>query len=504
MHHSLIGGLLLMGLLGTNPCALPPHAMAQEPRTITLEEAIGIALRQNPDVQRARADLSLERFQSTVQYMDFLPELELSSSVTRSFGRSFSQEEGQILSETSDFFGLEVSASMELFDGFERLASVRRAGLEEKASRLRLQRTGQDVTFQVIAGFIALMQNRELAGVREQELAAQEELLEQVQGLVDVGRQPISDLYQQRAARAEAEAALVEARRQVELVRTQLIQILQLEPLSDYRFEAELGVDIDPAAAEPLQADVEYELEELLEMALDRRPDVDAFEASVNAGRQAVRAARAPYWPSLSLSFDYGSDWSSEARQVIPGTGSDPRVIQITPDGGGEPVSLPVPGTGSDPAFIEPSLLDQLNGRRGGAVRLSLSLPIFDRLQTRLGVEEAELELLNAVYDLREQRQLVALQVRQALLDYRSARSQLRATDERLEAARQARDAARRRYELGAATFVEVGQAESGFVAARSARVRAAYASILARKLIEYHTGSLDEDDTSYDANEGP
>jgi outer membrane protein len=88
------------------------------------------------------------------------------------------------------------------------------------------------------------------------------------------------------------------------------------------------------------------------------------------------------------------------------------------------------------------------------------------------------------------------------LLDYRSARAQLRATEERLEAARQARDAARRRYELGAATFVEVAQAESGYVAARSARVHAAYSAILARKLIEYHTGSLEEGDTSYDADE--
>jgi outer membrane protein len=368
VHDHLIGRLLLAGMLGMLPAALPPvEAAAQEPKTITLREAIDIALRQNIDVQRARADLGLNRFQSTVQYMDFLPELDLSSSVTRSFGRSFSQEEGQILSETSDFFGVEVSASLELFDGFERFASVRRAGLEEKASRLRLQRTNQDVIFQVIGGFIGLLQNRELAAVREQELAAQEDLLEQVQGLVNVGRQPISDLYQQRAVRAEAEAALVEARRQVELSSTRLIQVLQLEPLGEYRFEAELGAGTDSASADSLPAAVDYEPEELLQRALDRRRDLDALEVSVDAGRQGVRAAQAPYWPSLSLSFDYGSDWSSEARQPIPGTGSEPRLIQITPDGGGEPVTFAVPGSGGEPAFTQPSFLDQLNGRRGGA-----------------------------------------------------------------------------------------------------------------------------------------
>lgn len=500
VRDHLIGGLLSAALVGAVP-GTPwlTEAVAQEPTVITLEEAVDIALRQNADMQRARADHSLSGFRSTVAHLDFLPELELSSGVTRSFGRSFSQEEGAILSETSDFFGVEVSATLELFDGFERYASVRRAGLEKDASRLRLERTRQDVAFEVIGGFIELIQNRELAAVREQELAAQEELLRQVQGLVDVGRQPVSDLYQQRAARAEAEAALVEARRQVELSTTGLIQVLQLDPLGDYRFEADLTAEMDSAADSLPGADLDYELRDLLDLALERRPDLDAFETSVAAGRQGVRVARASYWPSLSLTFDYGSDWSSEARQPIPGTGSEPQVVEVTPDGGGPPLLFPVPGTGSDPDFTQPDLLDQLDGRRGGAVRLSLSFPIFDRLQTRLGVEEAELQLLNAVYDLSEQRQLVALQVRQALLDYRSARAQLRATGERLQAAREARMAARRRYELGAATFVEVAQAESGYVAAQSARVRAAHAAILARKLIEYHTGSLEVETTQDD-----
>jgi outer membrane protein len=226
---------------------------------------------------------------------------------------------------------------------------------------------------------------------------------------------------------------------------------------------------------------------------------VEAFERSVEASRQGVRVAQSGYWPSLSLSFGYGSDWSSEARQPIPGTGSEPRVITITPDDGGEPVTFPVPGTGSDPEFMKPSLMDQLNLRRGGSVRLSLSYPLFDRLQTRTNVQQAETQLLNAQYDLQEQRQLVALQVRQAVLDHRSARSSLAAAEERLQAASEARDAARRRYELGAATFVEVAQAESGYVAARSARVRAGYDVILTRKLIDYYTGSLEPDAPLFD-----
>jgi outer membrane protein len=119
-------------------------------------------------------------------------------------------------------------------------------------------------------------------------------------------------------------------------------------------------------------------------------------------------------------------------------------------------------------------------------------VPVFDGLQTRTQVQQAEVERLNARYDLQDQRQLIALQVRQALVDFRSARAQREATRRRLEAAERAWEAAERRYELGAATFVEVVQARSGLVAARSAAIRARYGVLLAERRIDYHTGTLE------------
>jgi outer membrane protein len=59
-------------------------------------------------------------------------------------------------------------------------------------------------------------------------------------------------------------------------------------------------------------------------------------------------------------------------------------------------------------------------------------------------------------------------------------------------ASNRARDAAEKRYELGAATFVELAQAISGYVGARSAEVRARYATVRARELIRYQTGRLE------------
>ncbi len=463
---------------------------AQDVRVVTFEDAVDLALERNTDLLRARTDVELRRTEETREWMDFLPEVSVATRARRSFGRSFSREEGAILSESNDIVDTGLTATVELFDGLERVASVRGASMRREASRLRLERTAEDVLFQVVQGYTELALDRELARVRAEELVAEEELLEQVRRLVDLGRQPASDLYQQEAAQAEAEAALVDARRQVELTESVLLQLLELDPMERHEFRT------PPLPAG--QAELRYEPAELLRLALERRPDLRALEAGLEASGQGVTAARAGYWPSLSVSVDYGSNWSSNSLQPVPGTGSAPRQVTLMPESGGDPVTLEVPGTGSSPELRRPDFFEQLDGRRGGSVSLSLSLPVFDRLQTRLAVQRAEVARRNARYDLQDRRQEVAVQVRQSILEHRSAVARQAATERRLAAAERAWAAAERRYELGAATFVEVAQARSALVSARSAALRARFGVELARRLIAYHTGTLDPGTTLF------
>src|SRR5690606_22613112 len=119
--------------------------------------------------------------------------------VTRTFGRSFSAQEGRIIDGTNDFVGADLDASLVLFDGLANIANVQRARSAAEAADQRLERARQDVTFAVLERYTALLQDRTLEVVRGEQLAAEGKLLEQIQALVRVGRQPESDLFQQRA-----------------------------------------------------------------------------------------------------------------------------------------------------------------------------------------------------------------------------------------------------------------------------------------------------------------
>lgn len=448
----LFPSILLFTLLLVS--LLPDYARAQTTQTITFDDAITIALDQNTDLRRAVTDVQRQDATIRQRQFNFGPDLSLSSSTTRQFGRSFSQEEGQIVNQTTDFFRVSANSSITVFDGFNNIASLRQANRRGEASELNLERTRQDVVFTVMEQFIDLAQSRQEVEVRREEVDVQRQQVEQIQEFVDAGARPTSDLFQAEADLAQAEQQLLQAEREVELNNTRLIQTLQLDPFATYNFEAP---DVDEVAL----AQREYAIEDALEDAFDRRVDLRAQEADLKASEAGIRIAQSRYWPSLSLNFGYNTNWASTA--VLP---NDP-----------------------DPAFF-----DVLDSRRGGSIGFSVSIPIFDRLQRRNQTAQARADLRQAEYNLQDQRQGIALNVRQAILDYRNAQKQLEAAESRLRSAERLRDAAQERYNLGSASIVELSQATRDFTDAASAKVQAEFDVAFQQKRIEYQIGVLNPD----------
>ncbi len=434
-------------------------ALDQDARRVTFDEAVRIALDQNLQLKRADNVVRLQEISVSRNRMDFFPNLTFSAGGTQQYGRNFSLQEGAFINETSEFASLGASSSINLFNGFRDVASLNSAQLSNAAADQGFERTRQDVVFQVMERFITLVANDEQVRVLEEELAYQQQLLERVEEFVEVGTRPSSELYQQRAAEAEAELAVLEAQQALQISETQLIQVLQLDPFGAYRFEA-------PEVERVELAEVQYDFDQLVRTAYERRADLDAGQLQVQAAGAQVRVARGGYFPRLDLSAGYGSGWSSVAR--IPVSGSDPI------------------------RFTQPAFFDQLDNRRSGSLGLSLSLPVFDRLETRNNVEQAQVQLQNARYDLQDLQQDVALQVRQAYLNYETAEKALDVTATRLQAAEQAREVAEARYTLGAAPFLELAEANANYVNAASARVRAVYDFLYRKKLIDYYLGVLD------------
>jgi outer membrane protein len=240
-----------------------------------------------------------------------------------------------------------------------------------------------------------------------------------VQAFVEVGTRPEIDLAQARADRANAQVQLIQAENGYAVSRAQLAQAMGVERTTDF----EVGDDVLPPVAgeeEPLEA--------LVAEAIAARPEIASFRDQERSQTLARSAARAGYLPTVS------------ARTGVTDQG--------------------------------PSLPDAAWNWSAG---VTLGWSIFQGGATRAEVREADANLENLRAQEDQFRQQVRLEVDQARLAVRASRSSLGASGEALEAARERLRLAEARYQAGAGSIIELGDAQVAMTSAAAQRVRAQY-----------------------------
>ncbi len=445
-----------------------PSANAQEAQRITFDDAVRIAMQQNVALRRARNFVEQQSTIVTDRRMAFSPNLSFSAGAGQNFGRQFIQSESRVVQETNESFRSNISSNVTVFSGFRNMSLLSSARLDLEAENLEYERQEQTVIFNVMSQYLTLIERAEQISIQQENLEAQRQQLVQIEEFVNVGSRPISELYQQQAATANAELTLLEAERLYQLAEAALIQTLQLDPFGAYEFT------IPDISNQELEL-TGYDIRTMLETAFGSRSDLKAQESRIAAAQDDIRATRASYFPQINFSFGYGSSWNSAIQDVLRDANGN---IVLTPEG--------------DPILSSVSFADQLDRNRGGNIGLNLSVPIFDRLTTRNQSQRAQIQYDNARLDLENLQQNIALQVRQSYLDYLTAEKSLDVTEIQLTSAQQALTAEEERYNVGAATLVELSQARANFVQAQSDQNQARFDFIFQKKLIDYYLGRLD------------
>lgn len=414
--------------------------------TITLQDAIAIALSQNNVTRFARNSVLLDSLSVRSARNAFLPNLNASSSSSQGFGAK-STVPG---SDGNPFsFSAGVSSNVTIYNGRQNVNTLRQAQLNVRASSEEFGRARQTVVFTVANDYLNLITQQEQLRVQNENLVAQEQELTQIQAFVDHGTRPIGDLYQQQAAVAQTRLAFINARRATENAKVDLVQELVLDPRRNYVF-------VTPAAtattATPSQTPT-FNLDSLFDVALVQRADLRAENLRVQAAERDVAIARGTRLPTVTGSGGYSTGYNS----------------------------------GSNGSFFS-----QLDQRRGGSIGAGVSVPIFDRGASSIATQRALIALDNELLTLRALGESVELDVKRAFLDYNAAQEALVAADAQSAAAALALEAAQSRYRVGAATFVEVTLARATLIQAQSAVVNAQSSVAFQRALMSYFTGELD------------
>jgi len=471
-------------------CLASSSAAQAQSEAITLGEAVQTALERSTDLQRAETGDRARELAVRGARAGRLPTVNASVTPRQQYGLAFDQTTGQLSSQTSESMNVGIGGSITVYDGGRTRAAVRQAELERTASAATVERTRQQVAINVAQTFLQLLLDRELVEIQQGQLAAAVSQRDQVNELVEGGARPRADLVAQDAVVAEREMAVVDAEGAVAGDEVSLIQAIGLDPLGDYTF---VGPSLDELEQRGLLAVPDLALADLLSTARARRADLRANELDINALQAAVTTARANNKPTLDLSANLGTGYSSLQTRA---TGDVPADIPVAL-GDGTPVfvgGVPLTFPGGSPERTLTPIYTQFADNRGGSLGLTLTLPIYDATRTRRQVAQAQIQADDARIQRDALLRQIDAEVQQALVQAQTARARLAASETQVNAAEAALAVEQDRYTLGAGTLYDVAQVQARLAQAESTRAQAAYTLVLRAAAVGLATGSIDPD----------
>ena len=299
-------GLLIVAIIAALG---PAAAAAQETKptlVLTLDEAIAMALRQNPFFLATQEREAQARSQVREAVSRFLPTLNAQGQDTLDeklfvleFPSMIPGEPPQRISiDFTKDYQMSLAFSLPLFAGGRLVAGYKQANYGLQASKETVRLSEQETIFNVKRSFFGYLLAREFSAVAQEALALAEKFRENVKNLHEVGMASKFDLLRSEVQVANLQPQAIKARNSVDVAALGLKTILGIDLDTPSEVQGEL-------TATPLDAAAEGVIEE----ALAQRPELRQLEYQRRMAGEMLKIARGSVLPTLAIGGVYNF-WS--------------------------------------------------------------------------------------------------------------------------------------------------------------------------------------------------
>ncbi len=409
-----------------SPAIDPARPLVNGPHT--LPQLIAFALAHNPEISATAFDGEAAAARTEAAQGAFLPRVSIEGGYTY-YGDDLRLTAARYNGEPGVFgdniLTTDLVLRLPLYTGGRLTAEMRAAELLEASAGQRLARSEGELVYNVsILYFSQLAQTQLIEALRfsVETLTAQ---LNRVKALI-AGRK----VAQVDALRTEVKLADVRQR----LLREQNNLRIQRQALLNLLGAGGAAPDFALAGTLTLPPAERRTLAALVEMALLRRPDVQATQAEVAAQGQRVTAAQAAHWPTVNLVGAVGVRAMQDPTEQPPGqdTRNDASRIGIT-----------------------------------------VEIPLFEGGRTTARVNEENAKL-NAQRDRLGKLQLqIRLEVETAYANLASNRERFASAGKAVVLATESQHIEQEKYALGRGIVLDVLDAQSALLEAQATQIRA-------------------------------
>ena len=482
----LLTRLLQSGALALALFFVPRGTDAQDfvPIALTLEEAIDIALQNNPGLQAAFNDEGVANWNVRSAYGALFPSLSANAGVSwqgageQTFGSLTAEQLGFANQPSFVFSNYSLGLNYQI-DGRTVMAPGQ-AKADRVATRAQMAGAEADLVFRVTQGYIDVLRQTEQLRVSEAQRERANLNLRAVAARLAVGSATGVDVAQAEVAVGRSEVTVLRTANGVETSQIRLLQQLGADLYSPF-------VPSTPfALSEP-----RWDRDELYQLGLDSNPNLRSLRANRSSSSYGVRMAKSSYFPSLSLSArtsGFTRQASSTSLNVQQGELQAQGSIQsclfnndlfprLTPPLPPQDCSQ-LAFTDSDAQRIESQNRGFPFGFTGqpATVGLTISLPIFQGLSRQQQVSEAQVRLDDVDLNLREQELALRADIATMLASVRTAYEAALIEEQNQTLADEQLRLATERFRVGLADFLEVREAETLKVEADREQIAAIFA----------------------------
>jgi outer membrane protein len=402
---------------------------------LTIADAEQMAIRNNPNVSVARL-LALAQAQVTREARSAeLPTA--SGDLTAVDSHEYSRITAGSLNNPSIYDraagGLTVS---QLITDFGRTHNLVQSAKSNARAQLEDERaTELDITLTVDQAFYEALTAQAVLHVAQQTVAQRQATGDQVTALTKAKIKSDLDMSFANVQLSQANLMLVDAESNEQAAMAALDDVLGLETDQQYKL-------VDDTSGNPPAAPEDAET--LVKSALAARPDLAAMNDESLAAKQYSTAQRDLWMPTVSALAAVGAT---------------------------------------------PVRADQIQSSWYGAAGANISIPVFNGFLFNAEAKEAKLRAQADEEKVRNLRDMIARDVRTAVLNAQAAFQRIAVTQDMVKQANFALDLAQARYQIGLSSIVELTQGQLAQTQAEIANTSARYAYQTALAEVRYQVG---------------
>lgn len=422
------------------------YAQEKQPPRWTVEACIDYAVDHNHQVRQQLYAQKIMQSQHIRAIGNFLPYVSAGTSIQNNYGRAIDPETN-IYTDVSTFSnGYSLSASISLFEGFRRYHDLRTAKAQILLGRQGLQAQKDQVALSVLQAYLNVLYCQEMVRMTEEKRKQSQSLLRQTEVMLEIGMKGEPDRAQMSATLAADEYELTHQKNLLEKA------ILTLKKEMNFPIGDTLALETVRTETESEQVSAPEAV--IYQQAQTVHPSILQAQTSIRIARSQLQSAKSGFYPSLSLSMGMSSSYYKNIN--------DQQARHFA---------------------------EQMKNNSGQYISATLSIPLFNRLNTITGIRDRRNNLKQARENLEYEQQELHRLITEAVSDRESACMELRKIEQQVQADSIASGITIRKWEEGLASPIDVQTAAVTLLQSEAQRLQCRLNYIYNTRLLDYYQG---------------